>query len=66
MKKIEDFGIHLFNLTDAEFIKIMEKFGNLPDDWDSYGPDDNFLYMEHLTLKQYKEVKKWLEDTFGC
>ena len=66
MKKSVDFGIYLENLTDVELCQIKQKFDRLIDFYDSYGPDNNFLYMEHLTLKQFNEVQKWLKDTFNC
>ena len=66
MKKTVDFGIYLEHLTNTEFVKIKQKFDNLIDFWDSYGFDDKFLYMEHLTLKQFNEVQQWLKDTFNC
>ena len=62
MKILTDRGIYLYDLTDAEVRQIEQKFGKFIDFFDSDGPDNNILFMEHLSLKDYKEIKQWLKN----
>ena len=55
-------GIYLYDLTDAEARQIEQEFGKFIDFYDSDEPGSNILYMEHLSLKNYMKIERWLKD----
>lgn len=65
MKISTDLGIYLYDLTDVEVRQITQEFDKFIDFSDSDGPDNNILFMEHLSLKDYKKIKQWLKETFN-
>ena len=55
-------GIYLYDLTDDEVRQIEQEFDKFIDFYDSDKPGSNILYMEHLSLKDYTKIKRWLKD----
>ena len=62
MKILANCSIYLYDLTDAEACRIEQKFGKFIDFSESDRPDNNFLSIECPSLKDYKEIKRWLKN----